>query len=92
MAQAYWSGFSDVESGITTYKVAVGIGRFDVTTGQTIVYPEFYFPFTDVGIVASFSKSIFSFSDGDNIFLSVQAINQAGLGTIATSDGYIIDL
>ena len=75
-----------------TYRVAVGMGRYNPTTGQTVVYPEFYYPFTDIGSVTSFSKSTFSFNDGDNIFLSVQAINQAGLGTVATSDGYIIDL
>ena len=89
--EAYWSGFADAESDIAYYRVAVGRGVYNPRLNKTFVYPEYFFPFTAVGAVQSWRHETFNFLDGTNVFFSVQAVNQAGLGTVASSNGYIID-
>jgi hypothetical protein len=56
------------------------------------VEPEYFLPFTSVGLARSFRKSTFNLPDGANVYIIVQALNGAGLGTVASSDSYIVDL
>ena len=88
----YWSGFSDVESGIASYRIAVGRGIFNVARNVMEVQTEHFMPFQDVGFKSSWRKATFSFVDGTNVVISVAAMNQAGLGTMSSTNGFTIDM
>ena len=89
----YWSGFADAESGIGEYRVAVGRGVYNPVLGFVEVQPEYFMPFTPTdSLDTQWTKSSFSFPDGSIVVTSIMAINNASLGTVASSDGFTIDL
>ncbi|XP_032233414.2 uncharacterized protein LOC5508728 isoform X2 [Nematostella vectensis] len=77
--RAYWSRFNDLESGITGFRIAIGT----LPSNTTNIYP-----YTDVGISTSFEVLLddkLGVSNGDIIYVSVEARNAAGLITTVTS-------
>ena len=74
------------------YRVAVGRGTYNSGRCVMEVQADYFLPFTTVGPVAAWRKASFSFPDGTNVVVSVQAINTAGLGTTVSSNGFTIDL
>ena len=79
---ANWSGFSDPESGIASYRWAIGTspGASDVL------------PFTSVGAATSAIQFGLALAEGPTYYVSVEAANGAGLTTTATSNGIRIDV
>ncbi|HYF01483.1 MAG TPA: Ig-like domain-containing protein, partial [Planctomycetota bacterium] len=77
---ANWSGFSDPQSGVVAYRWAIG-----TTAGGADVLP-----FTDVG-TARGSLATPALADGAIYYVTVEALNGAGLAVTAVSDGVRID-
>ena len=92
LVNVYWSGFADAESGVANYRVAVGRGTYNVALKVMEVQADYFLPFTSVGLVSLWRKASFSFPDGTNVVVSVQAVNTAGLGTTVSANGFTIDL
>lgn len=84
--EANWNRFYDYESSIAQYTVAVYRQPVGALVSEAI-----YFIIVE-GTVNQISLSQFSFSNGDQISVRVEARNGAGLTTTAMSDGYTIDL
>lgn len=84
--EANWNGFYDYESSIAQYTVAVYHQPVGAPMPQAIYFT------TVEGNANKISLSQFSFSNGDQISVTVEARNGAGLTSTATSDGYVIDL
>ena len=92
LVNVYWSGFADAESGVANYRVAAGRGTYNAVRKVMEVQADYFLPFTTVGLVSLWRKASFSFPDGTNVVVSVQAVNTAGLGTTVSSNGFTIDL
>jgi hypothetical protein len=87
---AYWSGFEDPESSIEYYAVAVG--RALTIGGHLVVDPTAFQPFERQNAnETSFFRSTFFFRPGTLVVTTVRAVNKAGLGTIASTNGFIVD-
>lgn len=84
--EANWNGFYDYESSIAQYTVTVS-RRPD---GAAIA--EAVYSIVVDGNVNRISLNQFSFSNGDQISVEVEATNGAGMTAAASSDGYTIDL
>ena len=83
---ATWAGVQDYESGIETYRVTI-YRRPSGSLDESPVYQE-----SISGNINTISWSYFSFSNGDFIRVEVEGFNGAGLSSVQTSDGVIIDL
>ncbi len=75
-----WSPATDPNSGIAEYVVALG-----TSAGSDNVVS-----WTSAGLNTSMSFSNLNLSPGQMYYFSVKAINGAGLSTILTSDGFIV--
>ena len=84
--EANWNGFYDYESSITQYIVSVYRQPEGAATANAV------YSTTVDGSTNQISLTHFSFTNGDRIFVEVEATNGAGLMASATSDGYTIDL
>ena len=84
--EAHWSGFYDYESTIARYTITV----YHQPDG-TIAANPIYSTMVD-GTVNQISLTQFSFMNGDQIFVEVEASNGAGLMGTVRSNGYTIDL
>ena len=78
---ASWDMCSDGESGIASYRWALGTmpGLSDIQ------------PFTSSQLQTTFMKSVTTISDGTAVFATVVAVNGAGGETFITSDGVVVD-
>ncbi|MBI2931486.1 MAG: hypothetical protein HYY16_07525, partial [Planctomycetes bacterium] len=76
-----WSGFSDPHTGIASYEWAIG-----TSPGATDIQP-----FTPSPSPISAAAGSLSLSHATTYFVSIRAINPAGLSTVATSDGVTLD-
>jgi len=74
---ANWTGFADAESGFLRYEWAIG-----TTAGGEDVQA-----FTSVDAAVSATSSALSLAVGTTYYVTVRAINAAGLAVTATSDG-----
>eukprot|EP00040_Diaphanoeca_grandis_P037916 m.251430 g.251430 ORF g.251430 m.251430 type:complete len:3511 (-) comp33895_c0_seq1:293-10825(-) len=81
IVMANWTGFSDLESGIREYRVALG-SRPDAADLS---------PFTSTGSVAHVSIEAPTLVQGHAVYVTVAAINNAGLITTAVSREIIVD-
>ena len=72
-----WESFVDDQSSVAKYEVGVG-----TVSGSGDIYP-----FTSVGSLTATSIRRLFMPHGSTIYASVRAINQAGLSSVATSDG-----
>lgn len=84
--EANWNGFYDYESSIAQYTVAVYRRPLGAPMPEAV-----YFTIVE-GNINQISLSQFSFTNGDQISVTVEARNGAGLTSTVTSNGYIIDL
>jgi hypothetical protein len=84
--EANWNRFYDYESSIAQYTVAV----YRRAAGAPM--PDAVYITIVEGNIYQISISQFSFTNGDQISVTVEARNGAGLTSSVTSDGYIIDL
>ena len=78
---ASWPPFSDPESGIEKYYVAIG----------TQPYQDNVVSFENVHLATRINKSDLSLSQGGIYYITVIAFNPAGLSTNISSDGLVID-
>jgi hypothetical protein len=78
---ANWSGFGDVQSGITGYEWAIG-----TTSGGVDVQG-----FVSVGLAVGASNGSLSLSDGQIYFVTVRATSGTGATVLASSDGVTVD-
>lgn len=85
--EAHWNGFYDYESAIARYIITV----YHQPHGAMLAANSIYSTMVD-GTVNQVSLRQFSFMNGDQIFVEVEAINGAGLMGIVRSNGYTIDL
>ena len=78
---ASWDMCSDGESGIASYRWALGTmpGLSDIQ------------PFTSSQLQTTFMKSVTTISDGTAVFATVVAVNGAGGETFIISDGVVVD-
>ena len=81
---ASWSGFSDAESGIDKYII-----RVYRTPAQSL---DSMLILTKSVTDTSYYGNHFDFANGDSIKVTVEAFNGAGLSSLESSDGYLIDL
>ena len=84
--EANWNGFYDYESSIAQYTVSVYRQPEGAATANAV-----YSMVVD-GSTNEISLTYFSFTNGDRIFVEVEATNGAGMMASARSDGYTIDL
>ena len=84
--EANWNGFYDYESSIAQYTVAVYRRPVGALMSEAV-----YFTVVE-GNRNQISLSQFSFANGDEISVAVEARNGAGLTSTVTSNGYVIDL
>ena len=84
--EANWNGFYDYESSIAQYTIAVYRRPVGAPTPDAI-----YLTVVE-GNINQISISQFSFNNGDQISVTVEARNGAGLTSTVTSNGYVIDL
>jgi N-acetylneuraminic acid mutarotase len=77
---ANWSGFADVESGISRYEWAIGSAP-----GATDIQP-----FTDVGTVTSATATGLSLTVGATYYVTARATNGDGRTVTAASNGVFI--
>ena len=84
--EANWNGFYDYESSIASYTITVNHQPEGSSTTNAV-----YSTVVD-GTVSQISLTQFSFTNGDQIFVEVEASNGAGLTRTVTSNGYTIDL
>ena len=84
--EANWNGFYDYESSIAQYTVAVYRQPVGTPMAEAV-----HFTVVD-GTINQISLSQFSFTNGDQISVTVEARNGAGLTSTVISDGYTIDL
>lgn len=79
---ANWSGFFDWESGVKSYEWAVGTapGRTDLSD------------FADAGPDLYGSATGLSLAPGSTFYVTVRGLNDAGLGSVASSDGVTVDV
>ena len=78
---ASWPPFSDLESGIEKYYVAIGIQP----------YQDDVVRFENVHLATRIDKSDLSLSQGGVYYITVIVFNPAGLSTNISSDGLVID-
>ncbi len=83
---ANWKDFVDYESGIAYYTITI----FLKPSGSAEAY-QLHRETVEGGTTA-FTRNHFTFSDGDNVFVQLEAANGAGLLTTVNSSGVIIDL
>ena len=79
--EASWPPFTDLESGIEKYYVAIG----------TKPYQDNVIGFENVYLATRINKTGLSLLQGGTYFITVIAINQAGLSSNVSSAGLIID-
>ena len=84
--EANWNGFYDYESSIAQYTVAV----YHQPVGAPM--PDAIYLTVVEGNIYQISISQFSFNNGDQLSVTVEARNGAGLTSTVTSNGYVIDL
>ena len=84
--EANWNGFYDYESSIAQYTVTI----YRRPIGAPM--PDAVYLTVVEGNINQISLSQFSFSNGDQISVTVEARNGAGLTSTVTSNGYVIDL
>ena len=91
--EMYWTGFDDPESSISGYRIAVGRGVYNPNTQETAVEPQAFATFRDepADVVLPWVRTTYFFRDGTIVIGSVAAVNKAGLGTVASANGFIID-
>jgi hypothetical protein len=77
---ANWEGFSDTESGVVEYEWAIG----------TEASPEGVKAFAPVGTATSATVKDLTLAEGTAYFVTVRAINGAGLITTARSNGVTV--
>ena len=84
---AQWSGFSDPESGIDRYVLEVYRKPSLSAEPATIIHTD------EVGgAESSVTWNHFSLGHGDKVYVSVTAVNGAGMSAITSSDGYTVDI
>lgn len=84
--EANWNGFYDYESSISHYTITV-YRQPDGTSTTNAVYSTVV-----EGTMNQITLRQFSFTNGDQIFVEVEASNGAGLTRMVRSNGYVIDL
>lgn len=79
---ANWGGFTDPESGVKTFEWAVGSspGKDDLRA------------FADAGFVQQAAATGLALPSGKSFYVTVRAVNDAGLGTDVSSDGVVVDV
>jgi hypothetical protein len=85
LVAATWSGFSDSESDIALYNVKVIKQGNSESTSKVVGSDSL--PSDSVG----FEWSHIHFTDGDQVHVSVTAVNGAGREVTAQSDGFLVD-
>lgn len=78
---ASWTGFGDAQSGVADYAWCIG-----TTPGVDDIMA-----FTSVGGATSASVDTLTLVSGTSYFVTVRATNSAGLGSVGTSDGVLVD-
>ncbi|GFO45401.1 hypothetical protein PoB_007190600 [Plakobranchus ocellatus] len=80
---AKWYGFHDPESLLVSYEWSAG-----TSPGGTNILSWTALKFTEIAYYASFSPNL---PVGSRIYINVRASNNAGLSTISSSNGFIVD-
>ena len=81
-----WANFRDYESGISQYLLTVFRQPYEEADVQTVASDSV------TGDQRAMVWNLFSFTNGDRIFVQIDAFNGAGLATTVNSSGITIDL
>ena len=83
-----WTGFMDLESGIRTYKWAVGLSKETTRTLGNNLYTEI----RSTGTLNGFVIKNYTIYNNNTYYVCIRATNGAGLYTTSCSEGVLVKL